>query len=126
MHKEHSRHCVCGVDCPTGLITPYSILSHHGHKLTTQFVQCLANPLYLYELHTQKYFADEAFINYLEYLQYWHEPAYVRFITYPTCLVYLSLLLRPAFREAVANPAYVSELMRVGARHHETWYVAVR
>lgn len=45
-------------------------------------MQCLANPLYLYELHTQGYFADNAFLNYLEYLQYWHEPDYARFITY--------------------------------------------
>lgn len=112
---------------PDGSAAPPRSAERHANLVKFQseleFVQCLANPLYLYELHTQKYFADEAFINYLEYLQYWHEPAYVRFITYPTCLVYLSLLLRPAFREAVSNPAYVSELMRVGARHHETWRV---
>lgn len=90
-------------------------------KLTIKFVQCLANPLYLYELHTQSYLSKPAFLAYIDYLQYWHEPEYARFITYPTCLVYLSLLQKESFREAVGNPAWVGEMMRVGARHHETW-----
>lgn len=45
-----------------------------------QFVQCLANPLYLHELHVQKYLDDPAFLEYLKYLDYWRKPEYVRFI----------------------------------------------
>ncbi len=36
--------------------------------------------MYLYELHTQGYLAKPEFVNYIEYLQYWREPEYVRFI----------------------------------------------
>lgn len=45
-----------------------------------QFVQCLSNPHYLQELAQQGFFAKEEFINYLKYLLYWKEPAYVTFI----------------------------------------------
>ncbi len=47
-----------------------------------QFVQCFANPLYLHELHLQKYLSQPELLNYLKYLEYWREPEYVRFIMY--------------------------------------------
>lgn len=43
-------------------------------------MQCLANPLYLHELHLQKYLEDPAFLEYLKYMEYWRKPEYVRFI----------------------------------------------
>ncbi|BEJ12524.1 hypothetical protein CspHIS471_0209840 [Cutaneotrichosporon sp. HIS471] len=86
-----------------------------------EFVQCLANPLYLHELHVQKYFDDPAFIEYLKYLEYWRKPAYVRFIVYPTCLVYLTLLAQPEFRKAMGDLGYVHLLLQKANRHHETW-----
>ena len=48
--------------------------------ISLQFVQCLANPMYLHELCTQKYLDKPEFLNYLKYLEYWREPVYVRFI----------------------------------------------
>ncbi|ORY31787.1 SOH1-domain-containing protein [Naematelia encephala] len=88
-----------------------------------EFVQCLANPLYLQELFVQKYFAQKEFLNYLKYLEYWREPEYVQFITYPTCLVFLTLLQSESFRARLADPGFVTELCRIGQRHHETWRV---
>ncbi|GFZ50514.1 Mediator complex subunit 31 [Saitozyma sp. JCM 24511] len=86
-----------------------------------EFIQCLANPLYLRELSIQGYLSKPEFVNYLEYLQYWRDPEYVRFIVYPTCLVYLTLLLQPTFRDRLADPTFVAELARIASRHHETW-----
>ncbi|EJT52976.1 transcription from Pol II promoter-related protein [Trichosporon asahii var. asahii CBS 8904] len=43
-------------------------------------LECLANPLYLHELHLQKYLEDPAFLEYLKYMEYWRKPEYVRFI----------------------------------------------
>ncbi|KAL1413669.1 suppressor of hpr1 [Vanrija albida] len=86
-----------------------------------EFVQCLANPLYLHELHVQRYFDDPAFLNYLEYLDYWRKPEYVRFIIYPTCLAYLQLLGTPTFRTMLGDMGFVGELMRIGTTHFETW-----
>jgi len=43
--------------------------------------------------------------------------------SYPTSLVYLTLLLTPAFRARLGDLAFIGDLMRIGARHHETWYV---
>ena len=45
-----------------------------------QFVQCLANPLYLRELHMQGILDKPEMMNYLKYLEYWRQPEYVRFI----------------------------------------------
>ena len=32
------------------------------------------------DLAQQQYFKDDAFINYLEYLQYWKKPEYAKFV----------------------------------------------
>ena len=52
----------------------------YPHMLTTQFVQCLAHPMYLHELFRQQYFEQEEMLNYLKYLEYWRRPEYVKFI----------------------------------------------
>lgn len=67
-------------------------------QIELEFIQCLANPWYLnsmlhllnrfrqshllfgLDLAQQQYFKDEAFIRYLEYLQYWKQPEYAKFI----------------------------------------------
>lgn len=51
-------------------------------ELELEFVQSLANPYYLHSLAQQNLFDQPAFINYLEYLQYWREKDYARFIQY--------------------------------------------
>lgn len=43
-----------------------------------EFVQCLANVQYLHYLAQLRYFEDPAFVNYLEYLQYWRKPEYAK------------------------------------------------
>ena len=49
-------------------------------ELELEFVQALANPYYLHTLAQQNLLNNPAFINYLEYLQYWKEKDYARFI----------------------------------------------
>jgi mediator of RNA polymerase II transcription subunit 31 len=49
-------------------------------ELELEFVQALANPFYLQNLAQQEILYKEEFINYLEYLLYWREKEYVRFI----------------------------------------------
>ncbi|EPY49935.1 mediator complex subunit Med31 [Schizosaccharomyces cryophilus OY26] len=67
-------------------------------EIELEFVQMLSNPWYLNFLAQHKYFEDETFLQYLEYLEYWREPDYVKFIIYPTCLHMLTLLKNPQFR----------------------------
>lgn len=59
-------------------------------------------------LSRARYFEQEAFLNYLKYLQYWKEPRYARHLLYPQCLYFLDLLQDARFREvrgAEANPS---------------------
>ncbi|KAJ3390208.1 Mediator of RNA polymerase II transcription subunit 31 [Lobulomyces angularis] len=72
-------------------------------QLELEFVQCLANPLYLQFLAQQQYFNSKPFLNYLNYLKYWQRKEYSTFIVYPICLEILDLLQNPSFREATAS-----------------------
>lgn len=72
--------------------------------LELEFIQCLANPIYIHYLAQNRYFEDEAFIGYLKYLQYWQRPEYIKFIMYPHCLFFLELLQNANFRNAMAHP----------------------
>ena len=49
-------------------------------ELELEFVQALANPYYLHLLAQQNVLSQPAFVNYLNYLQYWKEKDYARFI----------------------------------------------
>jgi hypothetical protein len=49
-------------------------------ELELEFVQCLANPFYLHSLAQQNILDQPAFINFLEYLLYWKDKDYARFI----------------------------------------------
>ncbi|KAL7420466.1 suppressor of hpr1 [Cryptotrichosporon argae] len=111
-------------ELPDGTVPARSAERHANlvrFQAELEFVQCLANPLYLHELFAQKYLADPAFVRYLAYLEYWRAPEYVRFIVYPTALTYLSLLQTAPFRLMLGDMGFVSELARIGARQHETW-----
>uniref|UniRef100_A0A7S0USE9 Mediator of RNA polymerase II transcription subunit 31 n=1 Tax=Polytomella parva TaxID=51329 RepID=A0A7S0USE9_9CHLO len=77
-----------------------------------EFVQCLANPLYLNHLAVSKYFDDPAFVNYLKYLLYWTDPKYAQFIVYPQCLYFLEELQSKEFRDAIANYTYAEEVQK--------------
>ena len=48
--------------------------------MAAQFVQCLANPMYLNYLAVQKMFDKPDFVAYLSYLQYFKQPAYVKYL----------------------------------------------
>ncbi|KAK2956901.1 putative Mediator of RNA polymerase II transcription subunit 31 [Blattamonas nauphoetae] len=65
-----------------------------------EFVQLLSNPYYLNWLGQSNYFDDHHFIAYLEYLQYWKEQKYLKFIVYPQSLFYLEKLLDKDFRDS--------------------------
>ena len=49
-------------------------------ELELEFVQSLANPFYLHSLAQQGILKQPAFINFLNYLQYWREKDYARFL----------------------------------------------
>jgi mediator of RNA polymerase II transcription subunit 31 len=113
-----------------------SRLFHALARLTSEFVQCLANPMYLHELFMQGILEQEEMLNYFKYLEYWRAPEYVRFIVsvtlaqepkprlmrrYPTCLVYLTLVQQELFRSRLGDPTFVQDLVRQGQKHHETW-----
>lgn len=79
-------------------------------EVELEFVQSLANPMYVNFLGQNKYLQDPAFLNYLEYLEYWRKPENVQFIVYPNCLHMLTLLKEPAFRREICK-ADVAQLI---------------
>ena len=69
--------------------------------LELEFVELLANPMYLQrelkglarsryvltltmsaDLAQNRYFDDPSFLNYIGYLQYWHQPEYIKYVGY--------------------------------------------
>ncbi|EKX43804.1 hypothetical protein GUITHDRAFT_56682, partial [Guillardia theta CCMP2712] len=68
-----------------------------------EFVQCLASPHYLDWLANQGYLRDPKFIRYLDYLQYWKQPQYSKFLVYPHCLRFLDLLQHEEVRTVLTN-----------------------
>eukprot|EP00878_Enallax_costatus_P000804 GHUV01000928.1.p1 GENE.GHUV01000928.1~~GHUV01000928.1.p1 ORF type:complete len:134 (+),score=39.30 GHUV01000928.1:134-535(+) len=68
-----------------------------------EFVQSLANPHYLHYLATHQYFDDDAFFNYLKYLEYWKKEPYVTYIRFPMCLLMMNLLHDESFRRTVTS-----------------------
>ena len=81
-----------------------------------EFVQLLANPQYLLYLAQNKYFADDAFINYLRYLTYWREPQYAKLVIFPQCLFFLDQLQRKEFRDLLVNGTFIEWL------HQQQYY----
>lgn len=51
-------------------------------EIELEFIQALANPFYLHSLAQQNILSQPAFINFLNYLQYWKEKDYARFLQY--------------------------------------------
>ncbi|KAJ7350330.1 SOH1-domain-containing protein [Mycena olivaceomarginata] len=75
-------------------------------ELELEFVQALANPYYLHSLAQQNILDQPAFISFLEYLLYFKEKDYARFIHYPHALHHLELLQRPQFRADMRQDEY--------------------
>jgi len=76
--------------------------------LELEFLELLANPFYLQHLAQQRYLFDSTFLNYLDYLRYWKQPQYIRYISHPHCLYFLDLLQENEFREALLKPDFVN------------------
>lgn len=70
-----------------------------------EFVNLLALPSYVRELHSAGYLQNPAFLEYLRYLQYWARPPYVQHILSTQSLFYLQNLLDPEFVNQLAAPA---------------------
>ncbi|KAL8806179.1 MAG: hypothetical protein Q9223_004913 [Gallowayella weberi] len=80
-------------------------------ELELEFVQALANPFYLNHLASQKLLQDSAFIEYLKYLQYFTQPEYTRYLSYPgPTLKALELLQQEKFRQEILSPEIVARL----------------
>jgi len=95
-------------------------------EIELEFVQCLANPHYLLHLATLTtsnsasvasaasipLLSHQPFIEYLSYLQYFTQPPYVKYLTYPgPTLKNLELLQNERFRKEVLNPNVVAQLV---------------
>ena len=63
-----------------------------------EFVQQLANPNYIRELHKRGYFYDSKFIQYLQGVsKYMFLPQYAKLVKYPEGLLNLKSLLNEGF-----------------------------
>ena len=60
---------------------------------------------------------DPAFVKYLEYLRYWEQPQYAKFVHYPHAFYFLEQLRRPEFRKAMQNPRLAE-----AAHGHQFWH----
>ncbi|OCK76701.1 mediator of RNA polymerase II transcription subunit 31 [Lepidopterella palustris CBS 459.81] len=86
-------------------------------ELEVEFVQCLANPAYLNHLATQKLLDKAEFIAYLNYLQYFSQPKYAKYLTYPgPTLRALELLQQEQFRKDILMPGLVHAMMEEGIK----------
>ncbi|KAG6812545.1 hypothetical protein H0H92_002314 [Tricholoma furcatifolium] len=91
-------------------------------ELELEFVQSLANPFYLHSLAQQNILEQPAFINFLEYLQYFKEKDYARFIHYPHALHHLDLLQHAEFRAEMKKSEFFREyLHQKQFDHWRTW-----
>ncbi|KAI9507992.1 SOH1-domain-containing protein [Russula earlei] len=92
-------------------------------ELELEFVQALANPFYLHSLAQQGILSQPAFINYLQYLLYWKEKDYARFILYPHALHHLELLQHAEFRSEIMKDEWRESLNQKQFDHWRTWCV---
>ncbi|KIK90510.1 hypothetical protein PAXRUDRAFT_14315 [Paxillus rubicundulus Ve08.2h10] len=90
-------------------------------ELELEFVQSLANPYYLHSLAQQNILDQPAFVNYLEYLQYWRQKDYARFIHYPHALHHLELLQHARFRSEMKKDEWRDRLNQKQFDHWRTW-----
>lgn len=79
-------------------------------QVELEFVQSLANPEYLQFLGQRGYLKDPAFKNYVKYLNYWKQPEYARFVTFPICLNVLDWLADGKLSDWINDPNFVQFL----------------
>ncbi|KAH9895019.1 SOH1-domain-containing protein [Cubamyces lactineus] len=90
-------------------------------ELELEFVQSLANPFYLHSLAQQGILNQPSFVNFLEYLLYWKEKDYARFILYPHALHHLELLQHAEFRAEIGKDEWREALNQKQFDHWRTW-----
>lgn len=83
-----------------------------------EFVQALANPEYLHYLAQNRFFDDPAFVEYLDYLQYWRDQPYCLYIAFPHSLKMLELLQGEPFRSRMKYPDFKDH---VSQQQHWHW-----
>ena len=83
-----------------------------------EFVQALANVDYIHYLAQHRYFDDARFVEYIEYLQYWRQPPYCLYITWPHCLRILELLQTERFVAALKREDFKTHLAQ---QQHWHW-----
>lgn len=92
-------------------------------ELELEFVQSLGNPYYLNHLASQKLLTNPAFVAYLDYLQYWSRPPYLKYLTYPgPTLKNLELLQQEKFRQGIMSPDLVNLLVQEGMKAAVEWH----
>ncbi|KAK1572899.1 SOH1-domain-containing protein [Colletotrichum navitas] len=92
-------------------------------EIELEFVQSLANPLYLNHLATQKLLTRPDFVAYLAYLQYWSRPPYLKYLMYPgPTLKHLELLQQEQFRTDIISPDLVQRLIDEGMKAAVDWH----
>ncbi|KAG9316195.1 SOH1-domain-containing protein [Chiua virens] len=107
------------------VVTDAKAANRERFELELEFVQSLANPYYLHSLAQQNVLDQPAFVNYLEYLQYWREKDYARFIHYPHALHHLELLQHARFRSEIKKDEWREYLNQKQFDHWRTWQVYV-
>ncbi|THH09221.1 hypothetical protein EW145_g2172 [Phellinidium pouzarii] len=90
-------------------------------ELELEFIQALANPFYLQSLAQQNVLSQPTFVNFLEYLLYWKEKDYARFIHYPHALHHLELLQNAQFRSEIGKDEWREYLNQKQFDHWRTW-----
>lgn len=76
-------------------------------EMELELMNSLASPEYLHYLAQSGYLDDKAFLRFLDYLQYFKQPLYAKFITYPHSLAMLDLLINnPPFRKEIAHVGF--------------------
>ena len=63
------------------------------------FIQGLVSADYVKYLNRKGYLRDEAFLNYLRYLRYWHRPEFFKLLVQPTCVDVVEMLLEKSVRD---------------------------
>jgi mediator of RNA polymerase II transcription subunit 31 len=86
-------------------------------------VQALGNPQYLNHLAAQKLLVNPDFVAYLDYLQYWSRPPYLKYLTYPApTLKVLQLLQKENFRRQLIDPGFCFGVAEEWAKAAVEWH----
>lgn len=75
-----------------------------------EFVQLLCNPEYIRWLYNEGYFEKQDFIDFLNYLLYFKDKKYSKFLTYPQCLIILEILIDKNIKEKLGDDNFYKKL----------------